>query len=254
MKERIENIMHSKDPCGQDIENLDKRMGNAIRTSIIATTIFAFIVALIIALLFSEAHDNSRYSIVTFFGLNFEIDNDNIFISPFMVFCYIFVILEVVFSLISLIISALIISIQANVAKKNVLNNTYRTAQLLELIASSLTGENQQPASHPAEPRANTQRSLNQNTQTPAPAPDIEPTPAADTSNQVICPRCRASQFRGRTICYKCGYELQNQQVPKANPIPTGNTSDRIFCPGCGLEQPRSRRACLRCGREFQFQ
>lgn len=225
MKERINNIMQSEDPCGQDIKNLDTQLPKLESRGVIFSLILAFIFALIVSLLFAEAYNDSHTTDVTLLGIHFWIDNDNFLISPFMVFCYIFIILNVSFNLIWLVLIALLTSIQANCAKGNLLNNTYRTAQLLELIVSSMADNNEQiqqpdPASQSPElntPGTNAQAPHQQNTNRTenvhqsTHVPDIRPITVADASGHIICPTCGLEQNSNRRICFGCGYEFKFQ-------------------------------------------
>lgn len=140
MNKKIRNIMLSKDPENEKLAEQDKKFAEMLKVFFAVFMIAGFIVAIFFALGVSNHYSHYDDITINAFGLMFETDIDEFpLVSPFMIFFYVFLLSDLCIVLLCAIILLVLINLRI---KMNIVDNTYKTAKLLELIAETQQQEN----------------------------------------------------------------------------------------------------------------
>ncbi|MBQ6825278.1 MAG: hypothetical protein IJP34_01280 [Clostridia bacterium] len=135
MNRKIKNIMLSKDPENEKIEEQDKILAKVLKKTFVILMILGFIIAAFFAFGVANHYNYDSDITINAFGLMFEINSEEFpFVSSFLIFLYVFLLSDLCLIMLCAIILAVLINWRI---KMNIVNNTYKTAKLLELIAET---------------------------------------------------------------------------------------------------------------------
>lgn len=155
MKNRIQAILKEEDPISRDMNTSGVQMLSNLTKFTVIYFIAVAIISITVASLVGEYLDHHSNLDVSFFGLNFSIDDDSFMTSWFVIFLYVFLFMGLLFTVVW---SFLSIAIRNHAVKIGILNNTYRMNKLLELsMSSALTTQSKEQAATqaPATPQPN---------------------------------------------------------------------------------------------------